>query len=143
LSCAKVPRPRGQEVPSSIREKEAQPFMRQQLTLKIAQKFLQDEEGDLDAFTSIDAAAAQALAQHKGTLWLYGLTSLSDAAAQALAKHKGGNLSLGGLTSLSDAAAQALAKHEGILSLRGLTSLSDAAAQALAKHKGETFSSLA
>jgi len=90
--------------------------MSKQLTLKIAQKFLQDDTGDLDAFTSIDAAAAQALAKHGGWLSLKGLTSLSDAAAKALAKHKG-LLSLNGLTSLSDAAAKALAKHEGWLYL--------------------------
>jgi len=132
--------------------------MSKQLTLEIAQKFLQDGTGDLDTFTSIDDAAAQALAkhegnlsldgltslsdaalqalaQHKGSLYLNGLTSLSDAALQALAQHKGGTLSLNGLTSLSDAALQALAQHKGGLSLDGLTSLSDAAAQALAQHK--------
>jgi len=35
--------------------------MSKQLTLKIAQKTLQDVTGDLDAFTSIDDDAAQAL----------------------------------------------------------------------------------
>jgi len=108
--------------------------MSKQLTLEIAQKFLQDGTGDLDAFTSIDDAAAQALAQHEGdllldeqlrlalkeSLLLNGLTSLSDAAAKALAQYEG-DLSLDGLTSLSDAAAKALAQHEGDLSLEGLT----------------------
>jgi len=129
------------------------------LTLEIAQKFLNDPDGEsLGDYTSMDDAAAQALAQHKeilnlysltslsdaaaqaltqhkGPLYLHGLTSLSDAAAQALGKHKGG-LGLGGLTSLSEAAAQALAQHKGTLNLSGLTSLSEAAAQALGKHKG-------
>jgi len=76
------------------------------LTLKIAEQFL-DKGYNLDHYTSMDDAAAQALAKHKGDLWLGGLTSLSDAAAQALAQHEG-SLELRGLTSLSDAAAQAL-----------------------------------
>jgi len=118
--------------------------MSKMLTLEIAQKFLNRNflkqlfggGENLMEYTSMDDAAAQALAQHEGDLGLSGLTSLSDAAAQALAQHKGG-LYLDGLTNLSDAAAQALAKHEGgYLDLRGLTSLSDAAAQALAQHKG-------
>jgi len=113
------------------------------LTLEIAQKFLNRNflkqlfggGENLMEYTSLDDAAAQALAQHDGYLDLGGLTSLSDAAAQALAQHKG-DLSLDGLTSLSDAAAQALAQHQGGLYLNGLTSLSEAAAQALAQHKG-------
>jgi len=96
--------------------------MSKQLTLEIAQKYLQVDTGDLESilrgdlatFTSIDDDAAQALAKHEGEfqfLYLKGLTSLSEAAAQALAKHEGW-LCLDGLTSLSEAAAQALAKHE-------------------------------
>ena len=108
------------------------------LTLEIAEQFLKDGRVRLEDYTSMDDAAAQALAQHKGDLSLEGLTSLSEAAAQALGKHEGG-LWLAGLTSLSEAAAQALAQHEGFLSLRGLTSLSDAAAQALGKHKGYLY----
>jgi len=70
--------------------------MSKKLTLKIAQNFLNDPDGvNLNDYTSIDDAAAQALAQHKGKLYLKGLTSLSDAAAQALAQHKG-NLYLDG-----------------------------------------------
>jgi len=96
------------------------------LTLEIAQKFLNPNflrqlfgSGvNLMEYTSMDDAAAQALAQHKGYLYLSGLTSLSDAAAQALAQHQGG-LYLNGLTSLSEAAAQALAQHKGWLYLRG------------------------
>jgi len=89
------------------------------LTLEIAQKFLNDPDGEsLGDYTSMDDAAAQALAQHKGWLNLSGLTSLSDAAAEALGQHKR-DLNLLGLTSLSDAAAQALAQHEGWLYLRG------------------------
>jgi len=144
VNDSEVLRPRGQDIPSSIREKVGQPAMSTQLTLTIAKKYLQDDTEDLEKFTSIDDAAAQALAQCKGRLYLPGLTSLSAAAAQALAQHKGdldlegneGALSLSGLTSLSDAAAQALAQYEGALSLSGLTSLSDAAVQALAQHKG-------
>jgi len=107
--------PRGQDIPSSIREKEGQPAMSTRLTLTIAKKYLQGDTGDLEKFTSIDAAAAQALAQCKGRLDLPGLTSLSDAAAQALAQYEGdlSLLDLDGLTSLSAAAAQALAKRKG------------------------------
>ena len=69
------------------------------LTQKIAEQFLADEDSvELWEFTSIEDAAAQALAQHKGDLYLSGLTSLSDAAAQALAQYEG-TLSLDGLKS--------------------------------------------
>ena len=78
------------------------------LTLEIAQKFLKGGRVSLGDYTSIDEAAAQALAQQEGPFYLRNLTSLSDAAAQALGKHEG-TLGLNGLTSLSDAAAQALA----------------------------------
>ena len=67
---------------------------------------------DLFQFTSIEDAAAEVLAKHKGSLVLNGLTELSDAAAEALAKHKGW-LDLGSLTELSDAQAESLAKHKG------------------------------
>ena len=115
------------------------------LTKQIAERFLKDEDSvDLQRFTSIEDAAAQALAHYEGTLSLNGLKKLSDAAAQALARHKGG-LSLRGLKKLSDVAAQALARHKGdCLNLSGLTSLSDspghvALAQALARHKGRLY----
>ena len=81
-----------------------------------------DLSTDLHKFSSIEDAAAEALAKRKGTLYLSGLTSLSDAVAEALGKHQG-TLALNGLTSLSDAAAKALAKHEGTLDLKGLVSL--------------------
>jgi len=87
------------------------------------------------SLTKLSAKAAQALAKHEGILWLCGLKKLSHKAAQALGKHKGA-LVISGLTSLSEAAAQALAEHDGYLGLSGLKSLSDKAAQALAKHKG-------
>ncbi len=64
--------------------------MSQELTLKVAQKFLQDNDAvDLSKFKSIAAAAAEALGKHEGDLVLSGLTTLSAAAAEALAKHKG------------------------------------------------------
>lgn len=95
------------------------------LTKEIAEKFLKGQEAEtLSSFTLVEDAAAQALAQHEGRLWLNGLTSLSERAAQALADHEG-DLDLNGLTCLSDAAAEALAKHQGDLDLDGLTSLSD------------------
>ena len=77
--------------------------MSKKLTLKIAQNFLNDPDGvNLEDYTSMDDAAAQALGKHEGFLGLGGLF-----------------LGLGGLTSLSDAAAQALAQHEGDLYLDG------------------------
>jgi len=95
------------------------------LTQTIANKFLATPDSmDFSGFTSIDDAAAKALAQHKGELSLGGLTSLSDAAAKALAQHKG-YLSLGGLTSLSDVAAKALASHKGGMELSNLEEISD------------------
>ena len=116
------------------------------LTKQIAERFLKDEDSvDLQRFTSIEDAAAQALAQHRGgDLDLDGLTSLSDAAAQALAQYEG-TLSLNGLKKLSDAAAQALARHKGdYINLEGLTSLSDspghvALARKLAQRKGRLY----
>ena len=64
--------------------------MSQELTLKVAQKFLQDNDAvDLSKFKSIAAAAAEALGKHEGDLVLSGLTTLSAAAAKALAKHEG------------------------------------------------------
>ena len=94
--------------------------MSQELTLKVAQKFLQDNDAvDLREFNSIADAAAEALAEHEGSLRLTGLTTLSDAAlAEALAKHEG-DLYLSGLTTLSDATAEALGKHEGEVELNG------------------------
>ena len=91
-----------------------------ELTLEVAREFLKDNDAvGLSKFNSIADAAAEALAKHKGNLWLNGLKTLSDAAAEGLAKHKG-NLDLSGLTTLSDAAAKALAKHEGDLWLHGV-----------------------
>ena len=50
------------------------------LTKAIAEEFLKDEDSvDLTSFTSIDDAAAQALSQHQGWLYLAYLTSLSEA----------------------------------------------------------------
>ena len=106
------------------------------LTVEVAEQFLADNDSvDLSLFTSVEDAAAEALAKHDGGLGLGGLTSLSDAQAEALAKHDG-VLGLGGLTSLSDAQAEALAKHRGVLYLGGLRSLSDTQAEALAKNEG-------
>ena len=107
------------------------------LTVEIAEQFLADNDSvRLQQFTSIEDAAAEALAKHKGALMLEGLTSISDAAAAALGNHDS-NLNLGGLTSISDAQAEAFAKHQGgYLALYGLTELSDDAAEALAKYDG-------
>ena len=44
---------------------------------------------DLHKFSSIEDAAAESLAKHKGHLFLFGLTELSDDAAEALAKYEG------------------------------------------------------
>ena len=133
------------------------------LTVEIAEQFLADtSSGNLSQYTSIEDAAAEALAKHKGDLLsLNGLTELSETASEALAKFQG-NLGLNGLTSLSDAAADALSKHKGYLlldsltelstaqaealskqdgrlDLKSLTSLSDVAAEALAKHEGDIY----
>ena len=59
------------------------------LTVEIAEKFLADNDSvDLSQFTSVEDAAAESLAKHKGQLRLEGLTSLSDSAAEALGKHE-------------------------------------------------------
>jgi len=117
------------------------------LTLEIAQVLLDAAEEEIDSsaivadeFEILDDAAARALAEYRGDLYLNGLTQLSDAAVNALAAH-GNYLSLNGLMRLSDEAANALAKHRGYsLSLNGLMHLSDAAAKALANHLGYSFS---
>ena len=60
------------------------------LTKAIAEQYLEDEDSvNTSHFTSIEDAAAQALSQHQGWLYLAYLTSLSDKAAEALAQHKG------------------------------------------------------
>ncbi len=57
------------------------------LTTEIAERFLKDNDSvDLSEFTSIEEAAAQALAKHEGSLCLKRLESLSIAAAASLAK---------------------------------------------------------
>ena len=51
--------------------------MSQELTLKVAQKFLQDNDAvELSKFKSIADAAAEALGKHEGYLNLNGLTTL-------------------------------------------------------------------
>ena len=84
------------------------------LKVEIAEPFLADTfSGNLSQYISIEDAAAEALAKHKGYLpSLNRLTELSETASEALAKFQG-NLGLNGLTSPSDVAAEALAKHEG------------------------------
>lgn len=57
------------------------------LTEKIAERFLKDKDSvDLSEFTSIEDAAAQVLAKHKGELCLNKLESISVEAAISLAK---------------------------------------------------------
>ena len=59
------------------------------LTTEIAERFLDDNDSvDLSEFTSIEDAAAQALAKHEGSLRLNQLESVSIAAAASLAKVK-------------------------------------------------------
>ena len=70
------------------------------LTLELAKRFLKDGF-NIDEFTQIEDAAAEALAKHKGELNLDGLTSLSDspghiALAEKLAKQEGGSILCGG-----------------------------------------------
>lgn len=96
---------------------------------------------DLREFTSIDAAAAQVLAKHKGDVNLSGLTSLSDGVASALGEMEG-PLSLNGLANLSPAAAAALARlknRRGEFNFIQLHSLQLSAdlARALAKYRGD------
>ena len=84
------------------------------LKVEIAEPFLADTfSGNLSQYISIEDAAAEALAKHKGYLpSLNRLTELSETASEALAKFQGtGNLSQ--YISIEDAAAEALAKHEG------------------------------
>jgi hypothetical protein len=92
----------------------------------------------LNGLTSLSDKAVEALARHKGHLYLNCLTSLNDspghiALAEKLAKEEY-ELSLKGLTSLSEKAAEALAKYDGHLDLDGLTNIRDKAAEAIAKH---------
>lgn len=114
----------------------------------------------LNALESIDDAALQALATHRGEfLSLDRLKTLTVVTgARALAAH-GGHGSLGGLTAISPDVARALArsndwlildglttidpptaaasaKHGSGLSLNGLSSIDEESAAALAKHRG-------
>ena len=61
------------------------------LTVEIAEQFLADtSSGNLSQYTSIEDAAAEALAKHKGSLpSLNRLIELSETASEALAKHEG------------------------------------------------------
>ena len=54
------------------------------LTKAIAEQYLKNRSVSLSLFTSIEDAAAQALAKHRGYLSLGGLESLNDTTAQAL-----------------------------------------------------------
>ena len=114
------------------------PLPKKILTKEIAQRYLEEEDIDLEGFATIKDAAASLFAKYNGHLDLRGLETLSDSAAAALANHKG-RLRLDGLTTLSDAAVAALARHDGWINLDGLLGLSDAAAAALAEHKGRLY----
>ena len=61
------------------------------LKVEIAEPFLADTfSGNLSQYISIEDAAAEALAKHKGYLpSLNRLTELSETAAEALTKHEG------------------------------------------------------
>jgi alpha-ketoglutarate-dependent taurine dioxygenase len=94
------------------------------LTKAIAEQFRENPDSvDLRDFELIEDAAAEALAEYKGDLWLR-VTTLSEAAAEALAIHEG-HLSLDFVTTLPEGAAKALAKRTDTLWLQALPELSD------------------
>jgi hypothetical protein len=91
--------------------------------------------GDLTIrLESLSEAAAEALGNLKGDLWIIGLSSLSENTAAALAKHKG-SLTLG-LTTVSEEVAECLGKHKRRLSLQRVKRLSDKAVESLCRHEG-------
>lgn len=90
---------------------------------------------DLDFLSSLTQAAADELANHRGTLVLNGLTHLPSKLAKSLRWHEG-RLELDGVHELTDAAAAHIARHAGDLSLGGLRTLTKSVAQHLAHHRG-------
>ena len=76
------------------------------LTKKIAEQFIQDEQGiDLTEFTSIEPDAAETLSKQLDELHLGGIRALPAEVAAALGKHNG-RLSLCGIKTLSMEAAK-------------------------------------
>jgi len=105
------------------------------LSVEVAQQMPNDETVHLESYTSIEPAAATALAELGRDLNLNGLTSLPVEAASALATI-GLDIYLNGLTSLSKEAAWALGEGEDLcltLYLDGLTSLSAQVAAGLVR----------
>ena len=58
---------------------------------------------------------AEALSQHEGDLYLFGVTAISDEAAKHLAKYDGGSLWLLNLIKISEEAAAALRANPKIV----------------------------
>jgi hypothetical protein len=93
-------------------------------------------EVTLGCMASLDADAAAVLATHTGPLVFTGTAPLSAAAAAALAKHRG-DIHLPHLESLPADVAAALVPHRHTLVLNGLTRLEAPTAARLAEHAGD------
>lgn len=89
------------------------------------------DELDLIGITSLDAAAAKALARYQGDLDLPNVKKITKEVAVALTKR--GNIYLNGLTSIDQEVAKVLIKSVNHLMLNG----SNTAAESLSKHEGE------
>lgn len=85
---------------------------------------------------TISKPIAEALAQHKGPLWLDGLTELSKEIAVILCAHEGG-LSFDGLKTLHSEVARVLAQHGEELSLAGLEEFSAELFEIFSAHEGK------
>ena len=69
---------------------------------------------DTNEIKTLTVEQAEALAKHKGELWLSGLNTITPEVAEALAKCEGG-LWLDNLTELTPAAAKALAESPRVV----------------------------
>ncbi|MDB4271774.1 hypothetical protein N9134_01370 [Akkermansiaceae bacterium] len=80
-----------------------------------AEKFIADEEFELNSFRSIHDWAADRLSTYRFDLDLSGIERLSDHASESLAGHKGGYLNLAGLKTLSITQAKTLSRHANVI----------------------------
>ncbi len=138
-NSTEVPR-NSTSVPSTLDRNQDESTSHRTLTKEVAEKYLANPDlFSLSKYPSIEASAAQRLADHTGFLHLDGLTTVSEEVAEALANHQGWILSLDGLNNLTLASAEALAKYRGSLSLNGLKAINPITAKSLANCEGGLY----